>query len=147
MNCTSIIFDLDGTLLDSLDDIVDAINNVLIQRGFPVHSAEAYRFFIGDGLFILMQRAVPVGTSDNVVRKCCEEFSFFYNKCWHTKTTLYSGVQNMLLDLQRDGISLGILSNKPDKFTQTIVKYFFPDNPFIYVAGQKEDILTRWTNR
>lgn len=143
MNCKSILFDLDGTLLDSLDDLADAVNSVLLNRGFPVHPTEAYRFFVGDGLFPLIQRAVPIGISEDVVRKCCEEFAFFYNKCWHTKSTLYSGIMEMLLELSREGVILGILSNKPDGFTQTIVKHFFPNNPFGYVAGHKEDIAKK----
>ena len=136
----AIIFDLDGTLLNSLDDLADACNIVLQGRGFPTHPTGAYKIFIGDGLAVLMQRIVPKETEEETVQACCNEFAQVYKNCWHAKSKLYDGISTMLSDLVDDGITLAILSNKPDAFTQIIVEHFLRDVPFKYIAGQKKDI-------
>ena len=136
----AIIFDLDGTLLNSLDDLADACNTVLRERGYPTHSSHAYKIFIGDGLAVLMGRIVPGGTDEETVQACCNDFAGVYQKSWHAKSRLYDGVNRMLSDLAGDDITLAILSNKPDAFTQIIVEHFLPNVPFQYIAGQKNDI-------
>lgn len=136
----AIIFDLDGTLLDSLDDLADACNSVLKQKRFPIHPIESYKTFVGGGLLSLMQRIVPSGTDEDTIHACCSDFSEVYKKCWHAKSKPYDGITKMLSDLVSENVKLGILSNKPDAFTQVIAEHYFSDVPLLYIAGQKNEI-------
>lgn len=135
---TSIIFDLDGTLLDTIDDLADSTNQVLQGFNFPVHSVQSYKLFVGNGLRTLIERAVPVGTAVETVDTCCVEFERIYAQQWKSKCSLYTGINDMLAALQKRGIPLAILSNKPHQFTQLFVEEFFPRGLFRYAFGQRQ---------
>ncbi|MBL0713168.1 MAG: HAD family hydrolase [Desulfosarcina sp.] len=139
MKFKAVLFDLDGTLLDTLDDIADAVNRVLAGRGLPRHDREAYRWFIGDGSRILLTRALPPDRRrDDDIDASLKAFKTNYSRNWHVKTRLYDGVPRLVEMLQAAGIKLAVVSNKPHAFTETCCRHYFPDRPFDYVSGQQE---------
>lgn len=138
MNCLSIIFDLDGTLLDTLEDIAETANAVLTHHGFQAHPKEAYKGFVGDGLRALMERIAPLSTPATVINDCCRLFMQLYgSKCMHNSRP-YDGIEDMLAAVKKKGISMAVLSNKPHAFTQLFVDTFFARETFAFVYGQRE---------
>lgn len=138
MKISSIIFDLDGTLLDTIGGLKDTTNKVMQQFNFPLHSSADYKLFIGNGLRKLIERAVPFGTSQVTIDKCCEEFEKIYSRQWMSNCCPYDGINAMLAALQNQGIPLAILSNKPHQFTTLFVEEFFPKGVFRAVFGQRD---------
>lgn len=136
----TIIFDLDGTLIDSMGDIAVAANRALESHGFPVHPADAYRFFVGDGLAVLARRIVPENASDEQAGQVAETFKHYYAQNWHETTRPYPGITDMLEFLSGHPINMAVLSNKPDEFTQIYVKRFFPDFDFKLVFGNRPSV-------
>jgi len=136
------VFDLDGTLLDTLDDIADAANRVLAARGFPTHGKQSYRYFVGDGIEKLIRRALPAGKrdDDSCVKACLEAFRDDYGSNWDVSTRPYEGVPEMLNGLASRGIRMAVLSNKPDDFTRMCVSELLPDWEFDIVLGQRDGI-------
>lgn len=135
------IFDLDGTLIDSLRDIGEAMNRTLEAMGCPGHALEKYNYFVGDGVRQLVQRALPPDRQDErTVAEFLAAYRADYGKSWRVHTRPYPGIPALLQALVARGIPLGVLSNKPDAVTCRCVEHFFPDIPFIAVAGQKEDV-------
>ncbi len=125
MKRRAVLFDLDGTLLDTLTDLADSMNSVLEDFGMPKHPLDSYRFFIGEGMENLATRAAPQGTDHAVILKIAEAMGVHYHHNWKNKTALYPGIAELLDTLDQRGIKMAILSNKPDVFTQLIVKHFF----------------------
>lgn len=141
MKYRAVIFDLDGTLLDTLDDLADAANRVLAVAGYPVHPREAYRYFVGNGLPTLIRRILPqdrqdAEDADRLIRAFRED----YGRNWHVKTRLYDGVGAMLTGLRERGVVLAVLSNKPDDFTRICVRRFLDDWRFEVVLGQRPGV-------
>ncbi len=144
MACKGIIFDLDGTLLDTLEDLAEAANNTLEFYGFPAHPVDAYRFFVGEGLKTLLQRIVPGNDrSEEQLQEYMNKFTEIYAQTWNKKTTVYEGIPEMLIDLTAAGLPLAVLSNKPHAFTELCVETFFPDKPFLHVFGQRDTIAKK----
>jgi phosphoglycolate phosphatase len=140
MKFRAVLFDLDGTLLDTLDDLADSMNASLRRFGFPPHSVDSYRYLVGDGLLNLVSRALPEGhrdekTIDQVASAEWEE----YSRNWANKTHPYDGIPELLDALQERGIPMCVLSNKPDDFTRIIVQKFLSNWRFDVVRGQSED--------
>jgi len=132
----AILFDLDGTLLDTLADIAGAANAGLKQLGFPAHPIESYRRFVGDGAGCLARRALPENHQDEkTVERCREIIAAEYAKCWADNTRPYSGVAELLAELHKRGIPMAVLSNKPHDATRTVVEGYFPDHYFQIVRG------------
>ncbi len=141
MKCKGLIFDLDGTLLDTLEDLADAANSTLRYFGFPEHPVDAYRYFVGEGLKILMQRIVPGSAgSDKQLAEYMEKFAEIYRHTWNVQTAPYKGIPEMLSSLSAKGLQLAVLSNKPHEFTEICVETFFPEHPFAFVFGQREGV-------
>ncbi len=136
-----VIFDLDGTLIDSLQDIAEAANATLIEQGLQPHPLSAYRYFVGEGVRVLMERAIPKDQqTPELLVQCIERFGYHYNRGWNVFTRPYSGIQELLDELQHRSVSTAVLSNKPDEFTQMCVKYFFPNHRFQAVLGQRTNL-------
>ena len=135
-----VIFDLDGTLLDTIDDLGDAMNEVLVNHGWPVFSIADYKEKVGDGIGQLVKRSVPVNIAYDaeVLSPFIQEFIKIYEQRWHEKTKPYPGILPLLQTLTGKKIKIAILSNKMDSFTQLCVRHFFPDIPFDYVLGSVE---------
>jgi phosphoglycolate phosphatase len=137
----AILFDLDGTLLNTLNDLGNAVNRVLSMRHLPVHHIDAYRYFVGDGVEMLIARALPEGNRDKaIIHACMEEFNKEYNLSWNRETTLYPGISEMLDIVQTLGLKLAIFSNKPQKFTQYCVDEYLSNWKFEVVLGHQASI-------
>lgn len=133
----AIIFDLDGTLLNTLEDIADSANEALRQWGFPVHDVDDYRYFVGNGLQVLMQRILPEDSTPDEIQAGMKSFESEYERRWRIKTQPYPGIREMLRKLRHAELKLAILSNKPDDFTQKCVAHYFSDICFDSVSGKK----------
>jgi phosphoglycolate phosphatase len=133
------LFDLDGTLLDTLDDIADAANRVLATRGFPTHPNPNYRAFIGEGVVKLMLRALPETHRDEAtVQACVGAYVQEYERTWKAQTKPYAGVPEMLDALVVRGLKLAVLSNKPDHFTHRCVGELLAGWTFDVVLGASD---------
>lgn len=137
MQITSIIFDLDGTLLDTLKGLADTTNKVMQQHNFPTHSINEYKTYIGNGLVKLVERSVPENTPQDTVEQCCADFGEIYKESWRDGCCPYQGIDDMLAAIHDGGISLAVLSNKPHEFTKLFVAHFFPKIKFKAVYGQR----------
>ena len=135
----AVIFDLDGTLLDSLEDIATAANRVLEEMGKPTYPWQDYNQLVGDGVAMLFQRALPECEARPELKlECMERFDAEYSKCWSIRSKAYEGIDTLLDSLTERELSLSILSNKPEPFTKKCVSYFFPKTQFIHVLGHSE---------
>jgi phosphoglycolate phosphatase len=133
------IFDLDGTLLDTLDDIANAANAVLAARGCPPHPNSQYRMLIGEGVVKLLLRALPETHRDEAtVQACVAAYVREYERTWNAKTKPYAGVPEMLDGLGARGLKLVVLSNKPDHFTQQCVKELLAKWDFDAILGASD---------
>lgn len=140
MPLLSIIFDLDGTLLDTLTDLTETANAVLAHHNFPVHGKDAYKHFVGDGLLKLMERITPHRTEEQIVENCCTLFTELYVENWRKNCCPYDGILDMLTVLKKQGINLAVLSNKPHAFTKLFIDKFFFEEFFSIVLGQREGV-------
>ena len=128
------IFDLDGTLLNTLGDLAFAVNSALAERGLPPHEPDAYRLFVGDGMETMVKRAAPDGTEPDILAALVSRVKAIYNECWARTTLPYEGIAAMLDELSRK-MPLAVLSNKPHAFTVEMVRHFFPEQRFSIVQG------------
>jgi len=141
MNFKAICFDLDGTLIDSLEDIAESTNKVLNKRGFPIHPLDEFRYFVGDGSRSLVTRALPKKVrKKKLIEECQKDFEEIYRENWDRKTIPYKDISELLIKLEILKIKLAILSNKPHEFTLLTVRHFFPNCKFAFVLGRKEEI-------
>ncbi len=139
MRFKAAIFDLDGTLLNTIDDLADSMNSVLEKLGCAVHTVEAYKYFVGDGMENLARRSLPEDRrGEKNIKKCVEMMMEEYGLHWADKTRPYDGICDMLSDLSLLGVKLSVFSNKPDGFTKIMVKKFFPEIQFEQVLGASE---------
>lgn len=136
-----IVFDLDGTLLDTIDDISDSVNNVLRRYGHREHPVDSYRQFVGEGFGNLIKRAVPEGLLQDeaymkqILHIAREEYSHLMKNKSHP----YEGVRELVSFLRKKAVHLSVLSNKPHPYTVDIVNHYFPDVSFYYIAGAVPD--------
>jgi len=141
MKFKAVVFDLDGTLLDTLDDLADSMNSVLKKNGYPVHDTEAYKSFIGNGMRALVIRAFPENMRDDVnVDIGLADMRDEYSRRWSNKTRPYNGMIETLEKLSDKNLKLCVLSNKADEFTKLMIKKFFPSQKFSLVYGERPGI-------
>jgi phosphoglycolate phosphatase len=134
----AVIFDLDGTLLNTLEDIAASMNAALAANGFQTHPADAYRLLIGRGMMNLARAALPEDAREPaVVQKAAAAMRREYEKRWADKTRPYDGIPELLEKLCGAGIKTAVLSNKPDDFTRKCVGKFFPQYRFDAVLGEQ----------
>lgn len=136
----SLIFDLDGTLINSLLDIALSMNNVLEKYNYPIHKIEEYNYFVGDGALVLVKNAMPNNSSDEEIQVALKSFILNYEQNTHNNTFAYDGIYEMLEKLEMLKIKKAILSNKPHKFTLKYVENLFNNFNFQEIHGQKIDI-------
>jgi len=139
-----VIFDLDGTLLNTLDDLACSANAALSTCGFPPRSRQEVQRFVGNGVAKLLERALPSGTQtpENLTRLKQAFFDYYDAHLW-THTTPYPGIENLLTGLAARKILLAVASNKYQSATERLVRHFFPQLPFVAVSGQRENVPTK----
>ena len=136
---TTVIFDLDGTLLDTLEDLTDSVNYALTDAGYPGHTIEEVRMMVGNGVRTLMERAVPTGISTEAFEAVFAAFKEHYDQHCNDHTHPYDGIPELLHTLKAQGFRLAIVSNKVDSAVKTLRALYF--NETIPVAiGEKEGI-------
>ncbi len=141
MSFKAVIFDLDGTLLDTLDDLADAANRVLSAHSLPVHPVASYRYFVGDGLQTLVERILPQEhRTDDMVSQVAADFKEDYGRNWQVKSRMYDGIDAMLNGLQQAGLMLSVLSNKPHEFTCACVQQMLPHWRFSPLLGARPGV-------
>jgi phosphoglycolate phosphatase len=137
MTCRAALFDLDGTLLDTLAGIAAAMNAVLAGLGFPLHALEDYRRLTGDGVVALVTSSLPAGErNEATIRRAGEMLRPAYLEHWEKDTRPYSGIPELLDALTERRVPLAILSNKMEEFTQLAVRRFLGRWTFIAVVGE-----------
>lgn len=134
----AVLFDLDGTLTDTLQDIATAMNRALRLHGLPEWPLDAYRTLVGDGARVLAQRAVR--EQQALAPSVQAEYQAYYERHTRVATRPYDGIPEMLHALQQAGLKLAVFSNKPDADTRNVVAHFFPDIRWTAVRGQVEGI-------
>lgn len=134
----TLIFDLDGTLVESLPGIAASLNRALALHGLRGHSDAAVRGFIGDGAKMLVQRAISPSEAAIHLDSLLKSFSEDYAISWQDGTLPYPGIPELLADLKSREISMAVLSNKPHAFTVEIVEKLFPPNTFTVILGNRE---------
>lgn len=134
------IFDLDGTLVNTLEDLADSMNAVLAEFGMPTHPPEPYRFFVGLGMRKLAEQAAPAKTPAATLDAMTERMHAIYADRWAVKSRPYPGIPELTATLADRGLLLAVLSNKPDEFTRKVVAHYFPDGMFAAVMGAKADV-------
>lgn len=132
-----VIFDLDGTLLNTIEDLGHAANFALEKHGFATHTMASYPFFVGNGVRKLITRLLPEGRRDNAtVDAILKDFKEYYNEhnCDYTKP--YAGIEELLVELQESGVMLAVASNKYQDAVTRIIEHYFPNVNFVAVEGQ-----------
>ena len=135
----TVIFDLDGTLLDSIEDIASSMNKVLESLQLPTHKIEDYKHFVGGGVDILVDNALS-NQSKEIKYEVIKRFKIEYDGKLHSKTIPYDGIYDLLDELKKLDINLAVLSNKPHEFTVSYVNHFFKNYNFKEIHGQKKDV-------
>ena len=137
MRYKAILFDMDGTLLDTLTDMADAVNHILSVHGWPLRTIEEVRAFVGNGARRLMERAVPPEVTGGDFEAVLTEYRDWYQAHNCVATAPYPGIPVLLAALAEAGIKTAVVSNKPDATTKTLAARFFPGLP---AFGQRDDV-------
>lgn len=137
-----VIFDLDGTLLDTLDDLCNSVNYSLRTNNFPERSLEEVRTFVGNGIRLLIERSVPEGTSKELIDKTFECFKTYYAVHCNDKTKTYPGVMDMLKELKKNGYKIAVLSNKAQYAVTKLCDIYF-NNLLDDAVGARENVAKK----
>lgn len=133
------LFDMDGTLLDTLEDLRDSTNHVLREMGYPERSLEEMRRFVGNGAEMQIRRAVPEGTSEENIAKVLRAYRAYYQEHCRIKTKVYDGLLDMLDALKARGVKTAVVSNKPDAAVKKLSEEYFGGR-MGYAVGAKEGV-------
>ena len=134
------IFDLDGTLLDTIEDLANACNYALEKNGFPPHPVEPYKIFVGKGVYNLVSRCLPEGKADpDTIERVKQDFDAYYTAHSQDCTHPYEGIPQALQTLKDAGVRIGVLSNKPNGYTKILIEEFFGGLADV-VFGQRENV-------
>ncbi|MHC1699484.1 MAG: HAD family hydrolase [Humidesulfovibrio sp.] len=137
----ALIFDLDGTLLNTLEDLADSGNAALAGLGLPRHPVDAFRLFVGLGVAELVLRMLPEDRRDKATLARAEKLLVAeYQERWKLKTRPYPGIPEMLEALRQASLPICVLSNKPQDYTDLTVREFFPGFPFTRVRGARPEV-------
>jgi len=136
----ALIFDLDGTLLDTLDDIADSVNSVLQEFGMPTHHRGQFKHFIGNGIEVLCRRTLPQDISENDFQVFHHKIREAYRAMQNTRSKPYQGIIDLLQTLNSRGHRLAVLSNKPHDFVPDTLNKYFPNIDFEIAYGARQDV-------
>lgn len=135
------IFDLDGTLLNTIEDLGRAANHALEVNGYPTHSIASYPFFVGNGVRRLIERVLPEDCrTAEIVDHMLVDFKAYYNEHNTDFSVPYDGITELLSTLSQRGVGIAVASNKYQQATEKLVRHFFPDITFVAIEGQKENV-------
>lgn len=137
-----VIFDLDGTLLNTIADLGGACNYALQEMGFPIHPIQSYRFKVGNGVRKLMERAQP-DSDPETIEKLLVLFRNYYDSHCMDNTEPYAGIPELLKTLTDNGVAVAVATNKYQSAARKIISHYFPEIPFVAVMGQTEDRNTK----
>ena len=140
MSTQALIFDLDGTLLHTIEDIGGAANRLLEKHGFPIHGTIDYLRWVGNGATKFIERALPESVKGEELLTLVAEFKDIYASHLHEKSYVYEGVHELLANLEERGLPFAILSNKPHLLTRKVVANYFPGVNFVEVYGQRNEV-------
>ena len=140
MKVEGVIFDLDGTLVHTIEDIAGAANVLFSRHGLPEHDIEYYLKWIGNGAVKFIERAHGQAVSKEQLRAYVSEFKEIYSRNLHDKSRVYDGVPALLDELVKRGIKMSILSNKPHLLTREVASFYLSGWPFEPVFGQREEV-------
>lgn len=136
-----VIFDLDGTLLNTIDDLGTATNYALHTAGYPVHSLASYPMFVGMGVMRLMERALPEDArTPEVIAPLLEDFKEYYNAHLTDATVPYPGIPELLVELRKKGVKVAVASNKYQAAVEHLIAHYFPEIEWSAIEGQKEGV-------
>lgn len=133
------IFDLDGTILDTLEDLTDSTNYVLSANGYPIHTIDEVRRYVGNGIYLLIKRALPNGTDEKEIQRLFEQFVSYYKDHCAIKTKPYDGIKDLLVSLKEKDIKRAVVSNKGDFAVKILIDKYFLDL-FEISVGQKDGV-------
>lgn len=136
------IFDMDGTILNTIDDLASSLNYVLEKSGYPTRTMDEVISFVGDGLRKLLERGAPEGTDSDAVDKALADFKKYYAVHCADRTAPYDGIIDMLKNLRRNGCLTAVVSNKADDAVQELCKKYFT-GLFDYAVGERSGILRK----
>lgn len=136
----AVLFDLDGTLVNSLYDLATSTNYALEKMGFPTHETDKYRYFVGDGMQKLIERVLPENKrTDEIHKECYNIFIGHYREHYVDKTCAYEGINELLHALKAKGIKTAVVSNKQHDMAVTVVNKLFSEDAFDFVSGKQEN--------
>jgi phosphoglycolate phosphatase len=135
-----VIFDLDGTLLDTLDDLADSVNEVLKSYGFPAHRNSDYKLKVGKGFRNLLINSFPPETETKIIDEALDSFVKIYDLNYAVKTKPYDGIPEAIGELQKKNIKIGVNSNKRDLYTARLLEKFFDVSYFSAIVGERDDM-------
>lgn len=133
------IFDLDGTLIDSIEDIADSMNSVLRENGFPEHDLKSYKIFVGNGIKTLVRRALPKDSAEEAIERCYTAMMSRYERFCDVKSAPYKGIPELLSHFHDRGVQMAVLSNKADRITKRVIATLLPGTPFVNVEGLTDE--------
>lgn len=135
MDNLTVVFDLDGTLIDTIGDLAAAVEHALSKKGFPGHDVGEYRKMVGHGIRNLVTRALPEGASEETVDSALKDFLEYYTTHIDVLSRPYPGIHELLRSLDAAGVKLAVASNKFQEGTETLMGRFFPDIHFVKILG------------
>jgi phosphoglycolate phosphatase len=137
----AVLFDLDGTLLNTIEDLTEAMNEVLRQSGWPEHDAERFKYYVGRGVQDIVTKALPPERRDEAtIEAMVRAYNEAYSRRYSRKTRPYDGVGELLSAFAKAGMPMAVLSNKPDEFTRRIVAELLPGQRFEVVWGTRPGV-------
>ncbi|MCE5345578.1 MAG: HAD family hydrolase [Bacteroidales bacterium] len=140
MKFKGVIFDLDGTLVNSLEDLADSMNSVLKNNNFPAHNISSYKYFVGNGLRNLVYKTLPEESkTEEIINKCYDSMVSVYRDNCINKTRPYDGITELLGELVSREMKLAVFSNKADELTKKIVLTLFPGIKFQSISGLTDE--------
>jgi phosphoglycolate phosphatase len=140
MNIQAVVFDLDGTLLNTIDDIAESVNAALASVGLPPYTVEDYKYFVGDGVVVLIERALaPYPNKKHLQGPVLDRYLVELAHRQTGKTKPYDGIPELLAELTHRGIATAVLSNKPHGATVDVIGHYFPNHRFAAVMGKKPE--------
>ncbi len=139
MKYDAYIFDMDGTILNTIEDLTDSTNYTMEKMGYPLHTIEEVKWFVGNGIINLIKRAVPEGTSDEDIKKTYDIFMEYYKVHCNDKTGPYDGITALLTELKKSSKKLAVVSNKADVPVKKLAEDIFP-GLFDIAIGEREGV-------